>query len=112
MGGIGKTALADAVTREVITSLRFERVIWLRFDPRTLTGRSLSPEHAFHGLLAQLAARLGFDTTSMPDEQLARSTAASTARLTSSSSITWKAWPSPTSCSTTWSSWRRPASSC
>jgi hypothetical protein len=72
MGGIGKTALADAVTREVITSLRFERVIWLRFDPRTLTGRSLSPEHAFHGLLAQLAARLGVDTSSMPEEQLAQ----------------------------------------
>jgi hypothetical protein len=71
MGGIGKTALADAVTREVITSLRFERVIWLRFDPRTLTGRSLSPEHAFHGLLAQLASRLSVDPSSPPEEQLA-----------------------------------------
>lgn len=70
MGGIGKTALADAVTRDVIETLRFERVIWLRFDPRTLTGRSLSPEHAFYSLLAQLVSRLSADSSSPPEAQL------------------------------------------
>lgn len=72
MGGMGKTALVDAATRDVIPTLCFERVIWLRFDPRTLTGRSLSPEHAFHGLLAQLAAQLNVDNSSPPNEQLAQ----------------------------------------
>ncbi|MDT8304435.1 MAG: NB-ARC domain-containing protein [Anaerolineae bacterium] len=72
MGGIGKTALVDAVTRDVIPTLRFERVIWIRFDARTLTGRSLSPEHTFHGLLAQLASWLNVDGTNLPEEQLAQ----------------------------------------
>jgi hypothetical protein len=72
MGGIGKTALVDAATRDIIPVLRFERIIWLRFDARTLTGHSLSPELALHSLLAQVAVHLNVDVSTSPAQQLAQ----------------------------------------
>lgn len=36
MGGIGKTALADKVVRDVISQFRFKQCVWIRADPRSL----------------------------------------------------------------------------
>jgi len=48
IGGIGKTALADLLTRRLITCFLFDRVIWLRVNPA-------SPmEHLLHVLVEQL----------------------------------------------------------
>lgn len=51
IGGIGKTSLADAVVREVLRSLRFEEVLWLRAGDRPMSGQPLPPE----GLLDQVS---------------------------------------------------------
>ena len=39
IGGIGKTALADMVTRQIIQQFRFDRIIWLRITPQTMSGK-------------------------------------------------------------------------
>lgn len=59
IGGIGKTALVDAATRAVIHACSYDNAIWLRYESRTMSGQSLTPEHAFDALLAGLAGRLG-----------------------------------------------------
>ncbi|MDX1663356.1 MAG: NB-ARC domain-containing protein [Candidatus Promineifilaceae bacterium] len=66
IGGIGKTALADAVTRDLIRAVRFDRVIWLRYETRTMSGQALSPQHAFEAVLSELAARLGLESDTAP----------------------------------------------
>ena len=58
IGGIGKTALADAVTRRAITTLAYDEIIWLRIDHQTLTGQSLSPETTLETLLQGIEKRL------------------------------------------------------
>jgi hypothetical protein len=59
IGGIGKTALADAVTRDLIQAFAFEDVFWLRYEARTMSGQALSAEHAFDALLMDLVGHLG-----------------------------------------------------
>jgi predicted DNA-binding protein (UPF0251 family) len=59
IGGIGKTALADAVTRRVIGRQRFEDVAWLRVEPQTMSGRALDQQQAFADLVNGLAGKLG-----------------------------------------------------
>ncbi|NUM44258.1 MAG: hypothetical protein HUU38_06085 [Anaerolineales bacterium] len=58
IGGIGKTALAQALTRAIIPEFYFERVIWLRIEPPTLSGISPTPELAYASFLTQLAQSL------------------------------------------------------
>lgn len=58
LGGIGKTALADKATRQVIRHFVYDRVFWLRLDPQTMTGRSHEPEQTFQNLLQELAQRI------------------------------------------------------
>lgn len=58
IGGIGKTALADSAVRAVMQDLAFDNVIWVRYQPRTMSGESLSPEHALDTLLATLGEHL------------------------------------------------------
>ncbi len=57
IGGIGKTALADAVTRAIIRRFYFDQVVWLRMEGVALNGRS-TPESLYHVLIYQLAERL------------------------------------------------------
>lgn len=66
IGGIGKTALADAVARDLIRAVSFERVIWLRYEARTMSGQALSPKHAFEAILSDLAAQLGLENGATP----------------------------------------------
>lgn len=58
IGGIGKTALADNVTRQVIRQFHFGEVIWLRLEPQTMSGRSESPRLTYESLMTDLAQRL------------------------------------------------------
>ncbi|MEW5987767.1 MAG: NB-ARC domain-containing protein [Chloroflexota bacterium] len=58
IGGIGKTSLADAVTRCVIRHFTFDQVVWLRIETRTMSGISPGPNVTFQALLAALAEQL------------------------------------------------------
>ncbi len=62
LGGIGKTALADKATRQVIGDFLYDRVFWVRLNPQTMTGRSHDPEQTFQNLLQDLAQRIWPDT--------------------------------------------------
>lgn len=61
IGGIGKTALADAVVREVIDHFAFEQTIWLRVDK---SDETKSPELAWQKIVIALAERCQIDLTS------------------------------------------------
>lgn len=61
IGGVGKTAVADAVTRTLIPMTTFDDVLWLRFESRTMTGEALSAEHALETLLDDLVAGLDLE---------------------------------------------------
>jgi len=61
LGGLGKTALADAVVRQLIPRLHYDRVLWLRADPHSLSGESLSPLLTFDDLITQLGRQLNPD---------------------------------------------------
>jgi hypothetical protein len=58
IGGIGKTALADNVTRQVVRQFYFDEIIWLRIEPQTMSGRSHSPRLTYENLITDLAQRL------------------------------------------------------
>lgn len=58
IGGIGKTALADAVTRTVMEQFHFSGIHWLRPEPPTMSGAALSPDHLLDLTLADLAQSL------------------------------------------------------
>lgn len=58
MGGIGKTALADVVTRRAIRRFHFEEVIWVRTEPQTMSGLSISPDATYKEIISALAKRL------------------------------------------------------
>jgi hypothetical protein len=59
IGGIGKTSLADSVSRQIIRDFRFEDMIWLRAEPQTMSGRSLDPVQSFETLISDLAKGMG-----------------------------------------------------
>lgn len=58
IGGIGKTSLADAVTRAAIRCFYFEKVIWLRVDPATISGASVTPQLILDVLSVDLIRKL------------------------------------------------------
>ena len=58
IGGIGKTSLADAVVRDVLPSLAFKQLCWLRVESQQFSGEPLSPEHAYQAFLSALTAAL------------------------------------------------------
>ncbi len=62
IGGIGKTALADQVVRQIISQLQFDNVLWLRSEPQTMSGRQGSPELTYESLMGLLAAGLGLES--------------------------------------------------
>jgi hypothetical protein len=57
MGGIGKTALADAISRAVIRESCFEQIAWLRVDAHSMSGQR-SLDHSWHSFVSMLAERL------------------------------------------------------
>ena len=58
IGGIGKTSLADAVVREVLPSLAFKQLCWLRVESQQFSGEPFPPERAYQALLSALATAL------------------------------------------------------
>jgi hypothetical protein len=69
IGGIGKTALADATVRDLIPRFHFDGVVWLRHERATMSGQSLSPDHAFDSIVALLTSRLDLLPAAAPLEQ-------------------------------------------
>jgi hypothetical protein len=59
IGGIGKTSLADSISRQIIREFRFEDMIWLHSEPQTMSGRSLDPARSFEALITDLAKGMG-----------------------------------------------------
>jgi hypothetical protein len=57
IGGIGKTALADAVTRQIIRENGFEQIAWLRLDAQSMSG-SQALDESWQSLVSMLAERL------------------------------------------------------
>ena len=58
LGGVGKTALTDKVVRQIIRRFQFHKVVWLRIEHQTLSGKSHHPELTFEGLLTGLAHQI------------------------------------------------------
>lgn len=58
MGGIGKTALADKVVRQIIPTMRFEDVMWLHAEGGALYGRNDSPTLTFEQILIDLLKQI------------------------------------------------------
>jgi hypothetical protein len=58
IGGIGKTSLADAIARESISYLAFDKLLWLRASGRPMSGRPLPPEEQFDQLSMMMAEQL------------------------------------------------------
>jgi hypothetical protein len=47
IGGIGKTAVADQVARRIIGHHHFQQIAFVRAQPFSMSGRSVSPERTF-----------------------------------------------------------------
>jgi hypothetical protein len=58
IGGIGKTSLADAIVRDVLTHMRFDEVLWLRVSGQPMSGQPLGPEELFEQLTLLMVERL------------------------------------------------------
>ena len=58
IGGIGKTALADSIVRQALWAFRFDQIVWLRADPKTMSGLSHSSQLTYENLIADLADHL------------------------------------------------------
>lgn len=58
LGGIGKTALADAVVRQIIPTFYFEKILWIRVSPNTMNGRFYQTHTVYDTLLTDIAAQL------------------------------------------------------
>jgi hypothetical protein len=74
LGGIGKTALTDLVVRHCIRRFMFHRVIWLRIEHQTLSGRAQDPALTFENLLNSLVQNIWPDQTESlsPQQRLVR----------------------------------------
>lgn len=55
LGGIGKTSLADSVTRRVVEAFTYDDVVWVRIEHRTVDKVTDAPQVTFEFLITQLA---------------------------------------------------------
>lgn len=74
IGGIGKTALADALMRRAIRHFRFHEYIWLRVDPNDFDQERVDFESAIDLLAHRLAEQIAPEVTgNVPmNERMAR----------------------------------------
>lgn len=75
MGGLGKTALVDAAMRQVVPTLRYERIFWVSVPRPMLLGQaSESPQRTFEQVIHALAQQVwpGQPLALIPSEQLAQ----------------------------------------
>lgn len=59
LGGIGKTALADTVMRDVIRTFHFRRSLWTEVRPTSMSGLAPAPEQVTEQLITDLSHSLG-----------------------------------------------------
>lgn len=71
MGGIGKTALADAVTRQLIPEFRFLSVLWLRAAQVWEQAGGPAKQASWKPFVDNLAHRLFLDAPTLPNLDLA-----------------------------------------
>lgn len=69
IGGIGKTAVADAVVRQIIQQLGFAQIIWLRVNAPTLAETNHFARLTLDKLILQLAQRLNLPVNAPPEER-------------------------------------------
>ncbi len=55
LGGIGKTSLADFVTRKVVEAFAYDDVVWVKIEHRSFDRSSEAPKVTFEYLITQLA---------------------------------------------------------
>ncbi len=55
LGGIGKTSLADFVTRKVVDAFSYDDVVWVKIEYRSFDRSSEAPKVTFEYLITQLA---------------------------------------------------------
>ncbi|MDX1615835.1 MAG: NB-ARC domain-containing protein [Candidatus Promineifilaceae bacterium] len=58
LGGIGKTALADAVCRDLCGAFIYEGIVWFRAAGQTLSGKPLNDREVYEALLNHMADTL------------------------------------------------------
>lgn len=58
IGGLGKTAVSDAVVRQLLPQFHFSRTLWVRMEADAANGRFPSPKQAYTSLLAKLGNML------------------------------------------------------
>ncbi|MCA9994324.1 MAG: AAA family ATPase [Anaerolineales bacterium] len=61
IGGIGKTALADKVTRQLIEQLLYEQIAWIKVESVTSAGLPTTPETIWNQIGQQLALQFAPD---------------------------------------------------
>ncbi|MCA9939945.1 MAG: hypothetical protein KC418_14990 [Anaerolineales bacterium] len=71
IGGIGKTALADSVTRRALRALRFQRVYWVRHEVHSMSGARAMPKLAYDQALHELVRQMQLNDSNktMPAER-------------------------------------------
>lgn len=72
MGGLGKTAVTDTLTRQLISTFQFKHVLWVRVKSVSMSGAPPTPTQLYQQILAQLAIQLTGDTTTPHKEQTIR----------------------------------------
>ncbi len=66
MGGLGKTAVANHITRSLIHQLAYTHVAWIRAaPPHSMSGQSESPSLTYEKIIHELLTRL-FPDTNLP----------------------------------------------
>ena len=58
IGGIGKTSLADRITRTLLRSFKFEQVLWLRIDGHSPLFDLSSPQATFETLISNISQQI------------------------------------------------------
>ena len=56
LGGIGKTSVAYAISKQLLRYPHYEHIVWIHHDPLTLSGRTLSKEATLLNIMLKLAA--------------------------------------------------------
>jgi len=69
IGGIGKTSLADAIARDLITYLLFDKLLWLRAGGRPMSGQPLPPEELFDQLSLMMVEQLFPESPPLSSEE-------------------------------------------
>jgi hypothetical protein len=71
LGGIGKTAVADQLVRQIVRRFHFKHVIWFRYEPPGISGRDRPASAPYEQLVDALGRQPHIEATGLPQEQQA-----------------------------------------